>query len=118
MRRAPLAAMLVALVCSLVLCVRVADAQNSAAEAHIRRGLELREQNNDEQALIEFQQAFAAGNSARAQAQMGMAEQALGRWLDAEEHLRAALASTTDRWIAHNRAGLQQAYDVIASHVG
>jgi hypothetical protein len=104
--------------CSALLATADVRAQAGPADAHIRRGLELREQGNDEQALAEFQQAYESSHSARAEAQMGMAEQALGRWLDAEAHMREALAATADRWIAQHRAGLQSTYEAIASHVG
>src|SRR4051812_16131890 len=69
------------------------------AEAAIRRGVDLRRQGQDDQALQEFKKAYELSPSPRAIAQIGLAEQALGRWVDAETHLEAALGSKTDAWI-------------------
>ena len=62
-----------------------------SAEEHLTRGVELRRQGQTEQALAEFQRAHAASPSGRTLAQMGLAEQALKRWADAEKHLAEAL---------------------------
>src|SRR5450432_1999872 len=73
-----------------------------AGEALVRRGLELRKAGQDEQALEAFRSAYKLKATPRAQAQMGMAEQALGRWGDAESDLKGALAVDQDAWIARN----------------
>jgi hypothetical protein len=49
---------------------------------------------------------------------MALAEQALGRWIDAEAHLAEALQRTGDPWIARNRTLLEQALGEIRQHVG
>jgi hypothetical protein len=87
-------------------------------EAALRRGFELREKGKDEAALAEFQHAYDLKKGARARAQMALAEQALGRWIDAEAHLAEALQRTGDPWIARNRALLEQALGEIRQHVG
>lgn len=86
-------------------------------EAWIRHGVELRRTGHDDEALAEFRRAWEAGRSARALAQMAMAEQALGRWADADAHMREALAAN-DPWIARNRVQLQTAAGVIDQHIG
>ena len=94
---------------------RAADNQD---EAVLRRGLELREKGNDEAALAEFQRAYELRQSGRARAQMALAEQALGRWIDAEAHLSEALQRNREPWISRNTALLEQAMGEIREHLG
>jgi hypothetical protein len=54
----------------------------------------------------------------RTLAQIGMAEQALGRWADAEAHLTDAMKSTTNPWIVKNRELLEQSLANVAGHLG
>jgi tetratricopeptide (TPR) repeat protein len=82
----------------------------------IRHGIALREAGDDAAALLEFQHAFDQSHRPLALAQMGLAEQALGHWADAEAHLRAALAAQGDAWIDRHREALQDAYAVIVQH--
>jgi hypothetical protein len=95
-----------------------AAADADAADAAIRRGVELRRQNNDQDALEEFRKAYALVKSPRALAQIGLAEQALGRWTDAESDLDEAMASRSDPWIRKNAATLKGALDTIRRHLG
>jgi hypothetical protein len=85
------------------------DAGGAADDAALSRGVELRRQRRDEEALAQFQAAYRARPSGRARAQIGLAEQALGRWLEAERDIEAALASSGESWIDANRAALEQA---------
>lgn len=89
----------------------------SEGEELIGKGIELREKGRDEQALTLFRQAFAKSPSARAQAQVALAEQALGMWVLADADLTAALASEQDPWIAKNRGALEGALAVIRKRV-
>jgi len=84
----------------------------------IRKGLDLREKGQDEAALEVFQHAFDLSKSGRALAQIALAEQALGRWLDAETHLSQALMRSTDAWIERNEKLLSQALSEIQGHLG
>lgn len=84
----------------------------------IRRGVELRQQSHDDQALEIFRRAYGLSRSPRALAQMGLAEQALGRWLEAEQHLREALAATGDPWIIQRREAIDGSFAVVVQHVG
>ncbi|HVU49732.1 MAG TPA: PEGA domain-containing protein [Polyangia bacterium] len=87
-------------------------------EALIQRGLDLRDKNQDEQALEQFSKAFEISRSGRAGAQMALAEQALGRWVDAEAHLGEAVRHLDEPWIARNRGVLEQSLAEIRSHLG
>ena len=88
----------------------------SAADALVAEGLELRRQGRDAEALERFTRAHEESGAPRALAQMGLAEQALGRWLDAERHLDEAIA-TGDPWIAERRALLTEALVAIRARL-
>jgi hypothetical protein len=99
----------------------VARAAPCAAEPEVARalehGLELRRAQRDEEALAEFRRAYALDATPRARVQMALAEQALGRWRDAEADLEAALSNQEDTWIAANRIALQSSRAEIALHL-
>lgn len=78
-------------------------------EELISKGVQLRESQKDSEALEVFRKAYEMSQGARALAQLALAEQALGRWVDAETHLKAALDSQQDPWISANRALLDGA---------
>jgi tetratricopeptide (TPR) repeat protein len=84
-------------------------APNDEAESLIRRGVELRSSGQDAEALALFQQAWTLTRSPRARAQIGLAEQALGRWIDADDHIGEALDAAADPWVLRNRAALEGA---------
>ena len=92
---------------------------SSPSEADlVRRGVAEREQGRDQAALELFRQAYESFHTPRAQAQVGLAYQALGRWGEADQNLRLALEASADPWIANNRRALEQALAVIGQHVG
>jgi hypothetical protein len=106
-------------VCFLLLFLPVSvGAQEADAEARLAQGIELRRQGNDEEALARFTEAWEMSHAPRARAQMALAEQALGRWVDAERHLQEALAQQGDPWIEERRPLLQQAVTDIGTHLG
>jgi hypothetical protein len=80
-------------------------------------GVELRRRHQDVEALDRFQRAHALKATPRTQAQIGFAEQALGRWVDAERDLKAALA-TGDAWIAKNKTAIDRALATADEHLG
>jgi hypothetical protein len=88
------------------------------ADAIIERGIQLREKGHDDQALVEFRRAYTIFPSPRARAQMALAEQAVGSWVLAEQHLTEALAADIDPWIAARKAVLKTAAAAIARHLG
>jgi hypothetical protein len=102
------------------LAILVAAGQVKAGDADdlIRQGVERRRQRDDAGALRLFEQAYEAGHSPRALAQIALAEQALGKWVSASEHLRQALAIQGDPWIAKNRGALTEAAARVGEHVG
>ena len=94
-----------------------AHAEHGAAEL-IQEGVALRRAGDDEGALRRFQQAYELDHGARALGQIGLAEQALGRWVQAHGDLTRALEATTDPWIAKNALALRRALTEVEEHVG
>jgi hypothetical protein len=88
----------------------------SEEDTLLAQGSELRREGHDEQALAVFSRALAASGSPRARAQVALADQALGRWVDAERDLAVALA-TNDPWIEQHRRPLATALDRIRKHL-
>jgi len=115
-----------ALQCLVILCIALAKTGARAdaapptpdAEALVTRGIELREQGKDDQALELFRRADAIAPSPRTRAQVALAEQALGIWVAAEVHLEAALAAKDDPWIERYRVALASALETVRQHVG
>jgi hypothetical protein len=87
-------------------------------DAAVRRGLDLRREGKDQEALEEFQKAYGRKRSARTIAQIGLAEQALGRWVEAEAHVGQALTDDNHPWIRKNAPTLKSALAEIQRHVG
>jgi hypothetical protein len=113
---------LIALKISAVLALagRSALAEDAAHQADklIRHGIELRKRLDDDSAVREFQKAYDLVHTPRAAAQLGLGEQALGRWEDAARHISEALGATDDPWVAKNREQLQQSLATVQTHVG
>ena len=82
----------------------------------VSRGLELRRERRDAEALALFQAAFATSAQPMILAQIALAEQALGRWPAAEQDLTSALAKH-DSWVEANRGALEKALTVIRAHL-
>jgi hypothetical protein len=87
------------------------------ADELIRQGVVLRRRGDDAGALQLFQQAFQVEQTAKAMAQIGLAEQALGRWAMAYEHLNRALEDKNDPWIRKNLAVITQSVSRVTEHV-
>jgi tetratricopeptide (TPR) repeat protein len=96
----------------------LAAAQPAPFEEHLRRGVELRRAGRDLESIAEFEAAHRLSPEPRTSAQLGLACQAVGRWLDADRLLREALAAPDDAWVTRNRAALDRALAVVAGHVG
>jgi hypothetical protein len=97
---------------------RAWGAGEEEAEAHLKKGVALRRARNDAGALQEFRRAYELRPDARAAAQMGLAEQQLKIWVDADRHLAEALRDHGDPWIKKNRAVLEQQRHTVATRVG
>jgi hypothetical protein len=108
------------LLCALSLSLAHAHAfaQAEDPEAVYKQGIELRKQSKDEEALAKFKKAWELGKSPKARAQMALAEQALGRWADAESHLLEALAQKDDPWIVKQKKTLDDSLAEIGKPLG
>ncbi len=106
-----------ALTCLLLFSTVAAPARADEEEDLIHRGNELRKKGRDAEALDLFRKAFALNHSPRADAQVGLAEQALGNWVQAEVHLKNALI-TSDPWVQQHQAVLDGALKTIDKHLG
>ncbi len=93
-------------------------AAEPSADALIEQGLGLRRDGKPEQALEMFRKAHALTPSPRTFGQMGLVETSLKKWVDGEKHLSVSLANPDDRWVAKNRAFLDEALGLCRSHVG
>lgn len=88
------------------------------AEALVAEGVALRKDHKDLEALRLFRLAYEKSPSPRIRAQIGLAEQAVGKWVEAEADLSAALADVTDPWIEKNGVVLRAALVSIREHLG
>ena len=86
----------------------------------IEQGVKLRIQGQPAAALELFSRAHAMAPSARSLAQIGLAEGALHHWIDAENHISAALKGHDTPWIENHRTrdALDQALASIRKHIG
>lgn len=91
---------------------------NPRVSAILRRGVQLRQQGQDEAALLEFRRALSISSEPRITAQIALAEQGLQRWLDAHRHLREALSASQDDYIVRHRAVLEGALGEVGRHLG
>ncbi len=114
-------------ICLLVLLARPALAQSpvdagastESARSFIERGVQLRKAGADREALAAFERARALEDSAEVLAQIALAEQALGRWVEAEEHLARALnLPGEDAWISKHRPSLETALREVQARLG
>jgi len=93
------------------------NARQSVSEVAVQSGLEARRQGDDAQALAFFEAAERLAPTPRVQAQIGLAHQALGHWLQAEEALSSALEASSDQWIEYHHLALTNALGVVHSHL-
>jgi hypothetical protein len=88
------------------------------ADVLIARGLELRRQEKQTDALDLFQRAHTIAPSPRTLGQLGLVEASLQLWAAAEGHVSAALATPNDPWVRTNRDFLARALATAKDHVG
>lgn len=84
----------------------------------VRDGVALRRAGRDAEALALFRAVAERCPQPRVRVQLAWAEQAVGRWIDAERDLRAALATRDDAWVEQRRARLEQDLLRIRDHLG
>jgi hypothetical protein len=92
-------------------------AESDDPERLIKRGNDLRREGDNIRAFGYLQRAYELAGTPRTSAQLGLCEQALGRFADAEVHLTAAL-STNDAWVDANRAGLEASRSLVRKRLG
>ena len=104
-----------------------AQAQRSAsehsddpeAERLVARGIALRAEGKDGQALEAFQQAAAVDpDSVRVQIHLATVHQALGNWLLADDYLSKALERRDHPYVIRHLQALQDAQRVIDANIG
>jgi len=116
-RRGAVAVLAFAIAC-LSVCSRAMADEAVDVETIVQRGIDFRKAGRDAEALAEFQRAAKMEESPRITAQIALAEQALGIWLDAHRDLLAALKHSDDSWIRKNRLTLDKSREVIESNLG
>ena len=77
----------------------------------------MRRNGDDEGALAILLQAYGLGHAPRTTGQLGLCEQALGRWADAEAFLTEALKADGDPWVKKNRRTLEDALATVKAHI-
>ncbi len=87
------------------------------SESAVQHGRQLRQEGRDAEAVEAFRTAWVINHAPRARGHMGLAEQALERWLEAEEHLSEALSFVRDPWIVRTRTTLEASLDTVRSHI-
>jgi hypothetical protein len=93
------------------------SAERAQADALIGEGIQLRREKRDADALQRFERAYALVPTARALAQIGLAELALSRFQAAEAHLKDALAKDDD-WVRRNRRTLEGSMSAAGAYLG
>src|ERR1044071_3638585 len=96
-----LSAIALALTCSLAGATARADPSSGEM---VDKGIQLRREHRDAEALAQFKRAEQLNPAPRIKAQIGLAEQALGQWVEAERDLNLALSANEDPWIADHEA--------------
>jgi len=88
-------------------------------EPLIQQGISERRNMHDDLALPIFRRALALSPSdPRVLAHLGLTEQAMGLWLDAEGHIRIALENAENTWIKSHATELKQALSIVENHLG
>jgi len=93
-------------------------AAEKQADDLIQKGNDLRRRGDNYGAVEFFRQAFEIAPNPKTEAQLGLAEQATGRFADAEGHLTDALRDTQNPWIKKNRPVLKDSLEDAHAHVG
>lgn len=116
-------ALVAALALGLSLVAPIARAQTTPSQAEhealaeARRGLVARREGRDDEARQAFERSLSLSPRASVRAQLGFALQALGRWVDAEAALLAAV-DPRDPWVRRHRATIDAALVAVRAHLG
>jgi hypothetical protein len=82
----------------------------------IAKGIQLRREHKDAEALEQFRRAYDLRATPKTLAQIALAEQALGDWVPAERDLTEVL-SHDDPWIAERAEALKESLTEIRAHL-
>ena len=106
------------IVFSLALGQGQAWADRDDPDALIAQGLKAMRKGDYQAALDAFKSAHQARPTTRSHAEIGLAEQALHRWIEAEADLAGAMAEKEDAWLEEHRPLLEKALADVCSHLG
>jgi hypothetical protein len=107
---------LAAAVLSVTVVASTARAEDDP-EVLIRDGVSLRRSGDDAKAYGYLKHAYEIAHTPRTAAQLGLVEQALGRFLESQQHLSEALDGN-DAWVDQNRALLEKSRESVRQHLG
>lgn len=96
---------------------RAQSADERAATTIAQEGLVARREGRDAEALALFERSLALFERASVRAQLGFAQQALGRWADAERTLER-VAALDDPWVRRYRATIDRSLTEVRAHLG
>jgi len=96
---------------------QAAESEADEPERLIRIGNELRRKGDNVRAFGYLQRAYDLSHTPRAAAQLGLCEEAIGRFHEAEDHLTEALASH-DAWVDAKRQALEETRVSGRRHLG
>ncbi len=103
---------------SLALGQGQAWADRDDSDPLIAQGLKAMLRGDYQAALDAFRRAHQARPATRSHAEIGLAEQALHRWVEAEADLAGALAEPEDAWLESHRTLLERALADVRAHLG
>src|SRR5208283_2233499 len=106
------------IVVSLALGQGLARADADDADALINQGLKAMRKGDYQSALDAFRRAHQARPTTRSRTEIGLAEQALHRWAEAEADLAGVLAEEENPWLESHRSLLEKALADVRSHLG
>ena len=106
------------IVFSLALGQVPAWADRDDPDALIAQGLKAMRKGDYQAALDAFQRSHQARPTTRSHAEIGLAEQALHRWVEAETDLAGAMAEKENAWLEEHRPLLDKALADVRSHLG
>jgi hypothetical protein len=93
-------------------------AADASSRDMVEKGIQLRREHRDAEALEQFRRAEQLNPAPRIRAQIGLAEQALAQWVEAERDLTQALSAKDDPWIREHADALENALAAIRQHLG
>jgi hypothetical protein len=93
-------------------------APGDEATALIARGIELRKQGRDAEALSVFERNAALHPSTQVAAQIAFAHQALGHWAEAERRLLEVQSHTDEDWVVRHQNYIARGIALAGEHLG